>query len=46
MVAFAGVLDPGQDGSGDAAVEGVANLETQLPVDGVIVGHGEVLGGI
>lgn len=46
MVAFAGILDPRQDGSGDTAVEGVAGLEMQSSVDGVVVGHGEVLGGI
>ncbi len=46
MVAFAGILDPGEDGLGDTTVESVANIEMHLAVDGVIVGHGEVLGRI
>lgn len=46
MVAVAArVLDPGQDGPGGAAVEGVAGAEAQPAVDGVVVGHGEVFGG-
>lgn len=44
VIALTGVLDPKEDGPGDAAVEAVAGLEVQFPVDGVVVGHGEVLG--
>lgn len=44
MIASAGIPGPGQDGSGDTAVEGVADFHMQFSMDGVVVGHGEVFG--